>query len=133
MNEKSIPYSIAGRYSLPNFAAGKPINRKAMKKVTMTKEAYDNLMAGILRIERLILGTGISRTEEKDRMRVDKEAACRYLGVSPRTLQRLRSNRRIAYSVRGGKTYYTLGELRRVLTAGTVEHGVQDSNDTLTA
>lgn len=46
---------------------------------------------------------------------LDNEAVCAYLKISKRTLQRYRSNRVIAYSLIGKKTYYTILEIKRLL------------------
>ncbi len=46
---------------------------------------------------------------------MDGEQVCRYLGISGRTLQRLRSDHVITYSAINRKLYYSLTEIRRVL------------------
>ena len=51
---------------------------------------------------------------------MDVEQVCRYLGISGRTLQRLRSDHVITYSAINRKLYYSLTEIRRVLKERSV-------------
>ena len=51
---------------------------------------------------------------------MDGEQVCRYLGISGRTLQRLRSDHVITYSAINRKLYYSLTEIRRVLKERSV-------------
>mgnify|MGYP000383907569 FL=1 len=49
----------------------------------------------------------------------DQDAAA-ILRVSKRTMQRLRSNGEITYSIRGNKSWYTLAEVKRLLSGRVV-------------
>lgn len=49
----------------------------------------------------------------------DQDAAA-ILRVSKRTMQRLRSNGEITYSIRGNKAWYTLAEVKRLLSGRVV-------------
>ena len=51
---------------------------------------------------------------------MDGEQVCRYLGISGRTLQRLRTDHVITYSAINRKLYYSLTEIRRVLKERSV-------------
>ncbi len=46
---------------------------------------------------------------------VDSYEVCTFLRINERTLQRLRTNGVISYSMLSGKTYYTIAEVKRVL------------------
>ena len=46
---------------------------------------------------------------------LDSYEVCTFLQISDRTLQRLRANGTIAYSNIGGRCYYKIGELKRLL------------------
>lgn len=85
-----------------------------MKIILIGSQAYKRLVARIDKLERYITSSG-QRTIPGDDDWVDGETVCEYLGISERTLQRLRSGHIISYSILNRKAYYTLGEIKRVL------------------
>ena len=87
-----------------------------MEVITMQSEAYKELIGKIHTIERYIIESR-QETMNTDDMWVDSQDVCKFLKISERTLQRLRTNRIITYSVIGGKTYYTISEIKRILKA----------------
>ncbi|SHE71973.1 helix-turn-helix domain-containing protein [Dysgonomonas macrotermitis] len=54
---------------------------------------------------------------------VDSYEVCTFLRISERTLQRLRTNGVISYSIISGKTYYTIAEIKRVLNERLIKAG----------
>ena len=76
--------------------------------------------SGFLPIERTLAGKKQQNAPSDDDW-VDGKTICRYLGISPRTLQRLRSDRVISYSSLNHKLYYTLGDIKRVLHERSVK------------
>lgn len=63
---------------------------------------------------------------------MDNYEVCTFLNISERTLQRLRSKGLISYSLIGGKSYYTIGEIKRVLAEKLIrrnEEALQDLID----
>jgi len=60
---------------------------------------------------------------------VDSYEVCTFLRISERTLQRLRTKGVISYSILSGKTYYTIGEIRRILKEHLVKAGEECLND----
>jgi len=54
--------------------------------------------------------------ENLDDTWVDNYDVCSFLKISERTLQRLRSKGLVSYSVISGKSYYTITEVKRMLT-----------------
>lgn len=54
-------------------------------------------------------------TLNPDEVWIDNDEATAMLEISGRTLQRLRSNGQITYSIRKNKAYYTLLEIKRLI------------------
>lgn len=90
-----------------------------MKVIIIGSKAYKELVGRIEKIERTLAGKKAAKRTMDDDW-VDGKTICRYLGISPRTLQRLRSERVISYSALNHKRYYTLGEIKRVLQERSV-------------
>ncbi len=90
-----------------------------MKVIIIGSKAYKELVGRIEKIERTLAGKKQQNAPSDDDW-VDGKTICRYLGISPRTLQRLRSERVIFYSALNHKRYYTLGEIKRVLQERSV-------------
>ena len=76
-----------------------------MEVITMQSEAYKELIDKINTIEKYVVESQ-NEPVNTDDMWVDSHEVCRFLKISTRTLQRLRTNRIITYSVLAGKTYY---------------------------
>lgn len=90
-----------------------------MKVIIIGSKAYKELVGRIEKIERTLADKKQQNAPSDDDW-VDGKTICRYLGISPRTLQRLRSERVISYSALNHKRYYTLGEIKRVLQERSV-------------
>lgn len=90
-----------------------------MKVIIIGSKAYKELVGRIEKIERTLAGKKLQNAPSDDDW-VDGKTICRYLGISPRTLQRLRPERVISYSALNHKRYYTLGEIKRVLQERSV-------------
>jgi len=90
-----------------------------MKIIVIGSRAYNELVGRIEKIE-----AAIASLPEKGRAwnkeYINGEQVCRYLGISGRTLQRLRSDHVITYSAINRKLYYSLTEIRRVLKERSV-------------
>ena len=99
-----------------------------MEVITMESEVYKKLSEKIANIERFVIEAGRNK-EELDKMWVDSYTVCKYLSISERTLQRLRSKRMIAYSTFSGKIYYTLGEIKRALAQRTIRRSEDQLNN----
>lgn len=86
--------------------------------ITIESEAYKSLVRKIERIHSDIKKqTKENAAPQPDPSEVwisDQDAAT-MLQVSKRTMQRLRTNGEITYSIRGGKARYTLEEVKRLL------------------
>lgn len=52
---------------------------------------------------------------------VDSGEVCHFLRISVRTLQRLRTNRKITHSCMGGKYYYQISQIKKLLQAHIIK------------
>lgn len=99
------------------------INQKKelnMKVITMESSAFTALTEQIAEIAAHVRAVSGGRKEEApDRLLTTREAA-HLLNVSTRTLQRMRSEQRIAYVVLRGKCRYRRSEIDRLLADCTV-------------
>ena len=87
-----------------------------MEIITIDSALYKELVKKIDLIVEYITSPRLSETKENvDDVWVDNYEVCTFLRISERTLQRLRSNGLISYSVLSGKSYYKIGEIKRLL------------------
>ncbi|NDV56057.1 DNA-binding protein [Parabacteroides sp. 52] len=66
---------------------------------------------------------GFSTKEDIDETWVDGYEVCTFLRISERTLQRLRSNGQVSYSIISGKSYYQIKEIKRLLENRLIKSG----------
>ena len=78
-----------------------------MDVITIESQAYKELVTKINAIAKFVVDHQDDDTVNPDEMWVDSYEVCTFLKISERTLQRLRSNRLISYSIISGKSYYT--------------------------
>ena len=97
-----------------------------MEVITMESSAYMALTEQIAEIANHIRKSKEKKADLPDRQVGTAEAA-RILGISRRTLQRMRDGYRIRYTTLGGKCMYRLSEIDRFIT----EHTVTEENGTL--
>lgn len=86
-----------------------------MEVITIDSQAYKELVSKINAIAKFVIDHQDDDTTDPEEMWVDSYEVCTFLKISERTLQRLRSNRKISYSIISGKTYYTIAEIKRML------------------
>lgn len=101
-----------------------------MKVIVIESEAYKRLLQKIDRIHSLVKKQENIIIQQSDPLEVwlsDQDAAA-ILRVSKRTMQRLRSNGEITYSIRGGKVWYMLAEVKRLLTGLVVNKDKKGGN-----
>lgn len=95
-----------------------------MEVITIDTEAYKNIIRKIDSIADYIENKDPQAdSKEMDEVWVDSYEVCTFLRISERTLQRLRSNGLISYSILSGKTYYTIAEIKRILSDRLVRSG----------
>ena len=116
----SYKFSI---FRLPTFAE----NFFVMDVITFESQAYRELVSKISTIAKFVVEHQSAETKNPEDDWVDSYEVCTFLCISERTLQRLRSKGMITYSLMGGKTYYTIGEIKKALQ----EKRIRSSEDAL--
>lgn len=92
-----------------------------MEIITINSEAYQNLERKINHIAEFVYGMQKPQTDRW----LDSDEAAELLGVSSRTLQRLRTDKEIDYSMLRGRCRYRLSEIERLLAERIVSHNPQ--------
>jgi hypothetical protein len=107
-----------------------------MEVITIDSEAYKILVRKIDRVYNYVK----AQIEKEDlpalnpsEIWIGNEEAAEILEISQRTLQRLRSNGEVTYSIRGGKTRYTLQEIQRLVSGRVVASKYRQEADLLQA
>jgi len=100
-----------------------------MDVITIESQAYKELVTKINSIAKFVIDHQDDDTTNPDEMWVDSYEVCTFLKISERTLQRLRSNRIISYSVISGKSYYTISEIKRMLNERKIRSNDECMND----
>ena len=86
-----------------------------MEVITIESQAFRDLTAKINTIAKFVATLQMEEKNPDDEW-VDSYEVCTFLKISERTLQRLRSKGIINYTILTGKSYYTIGEIKRMLT-----------------
>ena len=100
-----------------------------MDVITIESQAYKDLVTKINAIAKFVVDHQDDDTVNPDEMWVDSYEVCTFLKISERTLQRLRSNRLISYSIISGKSYYTIAEIKRMLNEKRIRSTDECMND----
>ena len=111
------------------FAIARPLYSKIiiMDVITIESTAFLELEAKINLIAKYVNEQQTVVIENSDETWVDNYDVCTFLKISERTLQRLRSKGLVSYSVISGKSYYTITEVKRMLT----QHIIQSNEECL--
>ena len=104
-----------------------------MEVITIDSQAYKELVSKIDTIAKFVVNHQKDETANPDEMWVDSYEVCSFLKISERTLQRMRSNRIISYSIISGKSYYTIAEIKRLLNAKKLRSTDECMNDLIHA
>ena len=83
-----------------------------MEIITVDSKAYQKLKEQINNIAVFVYNTQQPKSEDKW---LDSESVIKLLGISSRTLQRLRTERTIEFSIIRGRYRYRLSEINRIL------------------
>lgn len=91
-----------------------PISTQGLTMVMMPREEFDGIVAKLDRLEQLI-----SDRNSQDRANewIESEEARKILGISPKTWQTYRDQRRIPFSKHGRKIYVRRQDLDDFLTS----------------
>lgn len=103
-----------------------------MDVITIESIAFKELTANINLIAKFVNEQHSIIIENPDETWVDNYDVCTFLKISERTLQRLRSNGSISYSVISGKSYYTLSEVKRMLKQHIIRSNEECLSDLIT-
>lgn len=103
-----------------------------MKVIVIESDAYKRLLQKIDQIHSFVQkqekeNVIIQQSDPSEVWLSDPDAAA-ILRVSKRTMQRLRSNGEITYSIRGGKVWYMLAEVKRLLPGLVVNKDKKGGN-----
>lgn len=85
-----------------------------MEVITIEVKAFKQIMDKLDALSEYVYSMKC-QSENNDDEWVDSKAVCQYLNISGRTLQRLRSNRMISYSLLNGRLYYQIGQVKKML------------------
>lgn len=97
--------------------------------ITIDSQAYKELVSKINAIAKFVIDHQDDDTVNPDEMWVDSYEVCTFLKISERTLQRLRTKRLISYSIISGKSYYTIAEVKRMLSEKRIRSTDECMND----
>ncbi len=87
-----------------------------MEVITIETKAFRRIMERLEVMEEYICQARLGQKAVlADDDWVDSAAVCRYLRICDKTLQRLRLDGKISYSVIGKKNYYQIAEIKRCL------------------
>lgn len=97
-----------------------------MEVITIESRAFKQLMDKLEALSEYV--HSMERpVENEDENWVGSQDICQFLKISERTLQRLRANGKITYSCIGGKYYYQIGQIKKLLQT----HIIKSSDECL--
>ena len=95
-----------------------------MEVITIEETAFKTIMEKLDLIADYIMQTKKNNTLEDDWL--DNCAVCELLKISNRTLQRLRANNTIEHVKMGGKVYFQVKEIKRILQENIIHRNLND-------
>lgn len=93
-----------------------------MEVITIESKAFKQLLEKLNLLSEYVYSMERPATENEDEGWVDSREVCRFLKISERTLQRLRSDGKISYSCLGGKYYYQICKIKNLLWKNVVKN-----------
>ena len=100
-----------------------------MEVITIDAKAYKELVDKINTIAKFVISMQDDYYGDPDEAWVDSYEVCTFLKISDRTLQRLRTEKKISYSIISGKAYYTVAEVRRMLNEKLIRSNEENLNN----
>lgn len=97
-----------------------------MEVITIESRAFKQLMEKLEALSEYVYSME-RPAENNDDEWVDSQEVCRFLKISDRTLQRLRTNGKISYTCIGGKYYYQISHIKTLLK----EHVIKSTDECL--
>ena len=86
-----------------------------MEVITIESRAFKQLIEKLEVLSEYVYSMERPAAENEDENWVDSGEVCHFLKISERTLQRLRTNGHISYSCIGGKYYYQISHIKKLL------------------
>ena len=87
-----------------------------MEVITIESRAFKQLVEKLEVLSEYVYSQQQLAEGNEDDAWVDSQDICRFLKISERTLQRLRTNGQISYSCIGGKYYYQICHIKKLLS-----------------
>ena len=100
-----------------------------MEVITIDTQAFKELTAKINMIAKFVANIQAKAETEPEDSWVDNYEVCTFLKISERTLQRLRANRLISFSLIRGKTYYRISEIERLMNENIIRRSDEHLQD----
>lgn len=92
-----------------------------MEVITIDSKAFKELMEKMDALSDYVYSMKQPPEENDDESWVDSHEVCDFLKISERTLQRLRSDGKISFTCLGGKYYYQISEIKKLLKARVIK------------
>ena len=100
-----------------------------MEIITMESSAYKELVDKIDKIAGYVRESERAKKKDAPEVWLSKEEVMTLLGISRRTLQRLRDSRRIGYAIFRGACRYRLSEVERLIGESVIDCNPQRLED----
>ncbi|EHB91351.1 hypothetical protein HMPREF9450_01400 [Alistipes indistinctus YIT 12060] len=91
-----------------------------MEVITIESKAFRQLMEKLDALSDYVSSLK-PPVENEDESWVDSHDICDFLKISERTLQRLRTNGKISYTNLGGKYYYRISQVKKLLKENIIK------------
>lgn len=85
-----------------------------MEVITIESRAFKQLVEKLEALSEYVYSQQRLPESNNDDAWVDSHEVCRFLKISERTLQRLRTNGQITHSCIGGKCYYQISQIKKL-------------------
>lgn len=100
-----------------------------MEIITMESTAYKELVEKIDRIAGYVRESEREKKKDMPDVWLNKEQVMSLLGISRRTLQRLRESKRLGYAIFRGACRYRLSEVERLIEESVIDCNPQRLED----
>lgn len=100
-----------------------------MEIITMESAAYKELVGKIDRIAGYVRESEHTKQKDMPEVWLNREQVMSLLGISRRTLQRLRDSKRIEYAIFRGACRYRLSEVERLVEESVIDGNPQRIED----
>lgn len=102
---------------------------KSMEVITIESQAFKVLTTKIGTIAKFVSAIQAKAEEETADGWVDSYEVCTFLKVSAKTLQRLRASNSVTYSRIGGKVFYRISEIQRLMNNNIIRRSEEQLQD----